>query len=481
MTDDSQKALQEAREAMERGDPIHAADILHAAAAAEPGAWEIQEFLGAALCASGNLEGGIDAFQQVVDLRPTNPLAHFNLASALRRAGQYEVAARHLGVALRLDPRYERALAAQAEWAREDAARRQAEDFARQQAEDLARQQAEDGARQQAPETPAEPTSSGALSQPPGSAGAPTEDKVAPAFNPPADESAAAAAPGTDGAPPQAEGTPPPSEVTSLPERFEPGAAPPTAPAIPLWEATPANVTPGLDPGAGAYTPAGIPPPGGAKPRATINDLPVKHEDDIPTLGQLFLDTIIAPRDALTTVLPAIAGAPEGVTALVVPFLIAAIIWGCSQVLQPGAASPLSAASLLIQLPLSILVPFVLIGGQALVATIMVGMLQHPSPPGAFRDLALRFGFVWGVTNLVCLGAALIAYCIGLVMGTYFGAIPIAIYIALIWSFVLNVLALRALFTLDFVRSLLIALLASAVGDALALALMEAIRLIRIG
>ncbi|MDQ2731290.1 MAG: hypothetical protein M3Y56_06500, partial [Armatimonadota bacterium] len=102
-----------------------------------------------------------------------------------------------------------------------------------------------------------------------------------------------------------------------------------------------------------------------------------------------------------------------------------------------------------------------------------VGLLQRPAPAGAFRDLALRFGFVWAVTNLCCLGVALVATGIGLLFGTHLGIIPIAIYAALIWSFILDIVAVRALFNMDFGRSVLVVLVAHAIGDGLAIALME--------
>ena len=113
-----ERQLEMAREALVRGEPAMAAAILQHAGTLS---FEAREMLGAALFQAGDLAAGIAIFEETVDTRPTSPQAHYNLASAYRKAGRPADAYHQLEIALRLEPRYRAALLARQEWTAEDA------------------------------------------------------------------------------------------------------------------------------------------------------------------------------------------------------------------------------------------------------------------------------------------------------------------------------------------------------------------------
>ncbi len=95
------------------GDPAAAATLLTRVAEAEPGSRSVREALARAQYDAGRYQEAVDSFAELATGNPTDDYAHFGLGLAASRAGDLELAAEHLAlaVALRPDlPHYARAL-----------------------------------------------------------------------------------------------------------------------------------------------------------------------------------------------------------------------------------------------------------------------------------------------------------------------------------------------------------------------------------
>lgn len=93
--------------------PQAAATLLERAVAAEPGSRSLLEALARAQYDAGSHRAAMDSFRRLTTSDPTDDYAHFGLGLAASRAGDLEVAAEHLAlaVAMRPDlPHYARAL-----------------------------------------------------------------------------------------------------------------------------------------------------------------------------------------------------------------------------------------------------------------------------------------------------------------------------------------------------------------------------------
>ncbi len=98
---------------LSNGDPAAAATLLTRAAEAEPGSRSVLEALARAQYDAGRYQEAVDSFAELATGNPTDDYAHFGLGLAASRAGDLELAAEHLAlaVALRPDlPHYARAL-----------------------------------------------------------------------------------------------------------------------------------------------------------------------------------------------------------------------------------------------------------------------------------------------------------------------------------------------------------------------------------
>jgi Flp pilus assembly protein TadD len=93
--------------------PEAAATLLERAVAAEPGSRSLLEALARAQYDAGHHRAAMDSFRRLTASDPTDDYAHFGLGLAASRAGDLELAAEHLAlaVAMRPDlPHYARAL-----------------------------------------------------------------------------------------------------------------------------------------------------------------------------------------------------------------------------------------------------------------------------------------------------------------------------------------------------------------------------------
>jgi Flp pilus assembly protein TadD len=95
------------------GHPEAAATLLERAADAEPGSRSVREALARAQYDAGRYRAAMDSFTRIVDVNPTDDYAQFGLGLAASRAGELELAAEHLALAVALRPdqsHYARAL-----------------------------------------------------------------------------------------------------------------------------------------------------------------------------------------------------------------------------------------------------------------------------------------------------------------------------------------------------------------------------------
>jgi tetratricopeptide (TPR) repeat protein len=93
--------------------PAAAATLLERAAEAEPGSRSILEALGRAQYDAGRFEAAITSFTALIAINPTDDYAQFGLGLAASRAGELELAAEHLALAVAMRPElghYARAL-----------------------------------------------------------------------------------------------------------------------------------------------------------------------------------------------------------------------------------------------------------------------------------------------------------------------------------------------------------------------------------
>ena len=95
------------------GHPDAAATLLEHAVAAEPGSRSLLEALARAQYDAGRYEAAISSFSKLIDVNPTDDYAQFGLGLAASRAGELELAAEHLALAVAMRPdlgHYSRAL-----------------------------------------------------------------------------------------------------------------------------------------------------------------------------------------------------------------------------------------------------------------------------------------------------------------------------------------------------------------------------------
>ena len=94
-------------------DPAAAATILARAAEAEPGSRSLLEALARAQYDAGRYRAAMDSFGRLIAVNPTDDYAQFGLGLAASRAGELELAAEHLALAVAMRPdagHYARAL-----------------------------------------------------------------------------------------------------------------------------------------------------------------------------------------------------------------------------------------------------------------------------------------------------------------------------------------------------------------------------------
>jgi Flp pilus assembly protein TadD len=95
------------------GNPQAAATLLAHAAEAEPGSRSVREALARAQYDSGRYQDAIATFAELIDGNPADDYAQFGLGLAASRAGELELAAEHLALAVAMRPdlgHYARAL-----------------------------------------------------------------------------------------------------------------------------------------------------------------------------------------------------------------------------------------------------------------------------------------------------------------------------------------------------------------------------------
>ena len=93
--------------------PAAAATLLERAVAAEPTSRSAREALARAQYDAGRYRDAIDSFTQLIAANPTDDYAQFGLGLAASRAGELELAAEHLALAVAMRPdldHYARAL-----------------------------------------------------------------------------------------------------------------------------------------------------------------------------------------------------------------------------------------------------------------------------------------------------------------------------------------------------------------------------------
>jgi tetratricopeptide (TPR) repeat protein len=95
------------------GDPAAAATLLSRAAEAEPGSRSVREALARAQYDAGWYREAMDSFTELIAVNPTDDYAQFGLGLAASRAGELQLAAEHLALAVAMRPdlgHYARAL-----------------------------------------------------------------------------------------------------------------------------------------------------------------------------------------------------------------------------------------------------------------------------------------------------------------------------------------------------------------------------------
>jgi Flp pilus assembly protein TadD len=95
------------------GDPHAAALLLTRAADAEPASRSVLEALARAQYDGGRYQEAIASFTQLIAINPTDDYAQFGLGLAASRAGELQLAAEHLALAVAMRPdlgHYARAL-----------------------------------------------------------------------------------------------------------------------------------------------------------------------------------------------------------------------------------------------------------------------------------------------------------------------------------------------------------------------------------
>ena len=104
---------QRGRRLLGDGHPDAAATLLERAIAAEPGSRSVLEALARAQYDAGRYQAAMDSFSRLITVNPTDDYAQFGLGLAASRAGDLELAAEHLALAVAMRPElthYARAL-----------------------------------------------------------------------------------------------------------------------------------------------------------------------------------------------------------------------------------------------------------------------------------------------------------------------------------------------------------------------------------
>jgi Flp pilus assembly protein TadD len=86
------------------GDPAAAATLLTRASETEPESRSLREALARAQFDAGRHREAIDSFTRLIAVNPADDYAHFGLGLAASRAGDLELAAEHLALAVALRP-----------------------------------------------------------------------------------------------------------------------------------------------------------------------------------------------------------------------------------------------------------------------------------------------------------------------------------------------------------------------------------------
>lgn len=112
MGDGAYRLYVEGTARLDRGDPHGAVHALDAAVAQAPGHASLLEPLGRALFATSQIRRAQTAFEEALELDPSNDFAHFGLGRCFERQGRLADAAKHyrLAAALAHVGHYERAL-----------------------------------------------------------------------------------------------------------------------------------------------------------------------------------------------------------------------------------------------------------------------------------------------------------------------------------------------------------------------------------
>jgi tetratricopeptide (TPR) repeat protein len=96
--------LQRGQALLDRRHHAQAAIVLERADRAEPGKASILEALGRAYFNSGQHEAARATFEQLLELDPSAPYAHYALGQSLKRLGRRDEAGTHLRLAVALSP-----------------------------------------------------------------------------------------------------------------------------------------------------------------------------------------------------------------------------------------------------------------------------------------------------------------------------------------------------------------------------------------
>jgi tetratricopeptide (TPR) repeat protein len=100
-------------ELLSSGHPAAAATLLSRAAEEEPGSRSVLEALARAQYDAGRYREAMDSFTALIAVNPTDDYAQFGLGMAASRAGELQLAAEHLALAVAMRPditHYARAL-----------------------------------------------------------------------------------------------------------------------------------------------------------------------------------------------------------------------------------------------------------------------------------------------------------------------------------------------------------------------------------
>jgi Flp pilus assembly protein TadD len=95
---------QRALHLLTNGDPAAAATLLSRVAEAEPGSRSVREALARAQYDAGWYDEAMASFTELIAVNPTDDYAQFGLGLAASRAGDLDLAAEHLALAVAMRP-----------------------------------------------------------------------------------------------------------------------------------------------------------------------------------------------------------------------------------------------------------------------------------------------------------------------------------------------------------------------------------------